>query len=187
MNKEDFLKILHQGIKKLPPEEREDIIQDYEEHFDFGLAEGKSEEKIVQSLGSPTQIAKEILTNYHLDQVNTSTTLGNILRATWAVISLSFFNLIIVLSPAIAIAALILSGWIVGISFFVAPIFVIVDAIVHSSGLFLFHFFISLAICGVGYFIILGMLFVTKFTVNGFIRYLKYNASMVKGGLVRNE
>ena len=145
MNKEDFLKILHQGIKKLPPEEREDIIQDYEEHFDFGLAEGKSEEKIVQSLGSPTQIAKEILTNYHLDQVNTSTTLGNILRATWAVISLSFFNLIIVLSPAIAIAALILSEWIVGIAFFVSPIVVIVDAIVHYfiSNLWsrIFHYF----------------------------------------------
>lgn len=33
MTKEQFLKQLQAGLKKLPQEERKDIIHDYEEHF----------------------------------------------------------------------------------------------------------------------------------------------------------
>jgi len=45
----------------------------------------------------------------------------------------------------------------------------------------------SLAFCGLGYFIMLGMLVVTKLVIKGFVRYLKYNVSLVKGGLKRAE
>ena len=65
MAKNNFLKELSKLLKKLPEEERIDILQDYEDHFAFGLEEGKTEEEIVKSLGSPSQIAKEILANYH--------------------------------------------------------------------------------------------------------------------------
>ena len=76
MNKEAFLKVLNKKIKKLPKEDREDILQDYEDHFLFGLEEGKTEEEIVKALGSPSQIAKEILANHHLDEVSKSMTAG---------------------------------------------------------------------------------------------------------------
>src|SRR5690625_5170729 len=108
MTKNNFLSQLTNLLKKLPEKERVEILQDYVDHFAFGLEEGKTEEEIVKSLGSPSQIAKEIRANYHIDQVNTSTSIGNILRATWAVIGLGFFNLVIVLGPAIALVSVIL-------------------------------------------------------------------------------
>lgn len=182
MNKEAFLKVLNKKIKKLPKEEREDILQDYEDHFLFGLEEGKTEEEIVKALGSPSQIAKEILANHHLDEVSKSMTAGNFFRAMWAVIGLGFFNLVIVLGPALVITGLIVAGWIISLSFLISPLLVLIELIFNPGGFMLYNLFVSLAICGVGYFISLGMFYVTKFAIIGFVRYLKFNASLVKGG-----
>ncbi len=92
MTKEQFLKQLQAGLKKLPQEERKDIIHDYEEHFFIGKEDGKTEEEIAKSLGSPQQITKELIASYHLEKVEKNRTTGNILRAVWAVIGLGFFN-----------------------------------------------------------------------------------------------
>jgi len=187
MSKSSFLQQLNESLKPLSSKERADILQDYEEHFSIGLEEGKTEEEIVTSLGSPNQIAKELLADYHVEQATAKVTTQNILRATWAVIGLAFFNVVIVLGPAVALAGFILSAWAIGLCFLLSPILVLGEAIVHSSGFFLFNLFMSLAFCGIGYFIMLGMLVVTKLAIKGFVRYLKYNVSLVKGGLKRVE
>jgi len=80
-----------------------------------------------------------------------------------------------------------LSAWAIGLCFLLSPILVLGEAIVHWSGFFLFNLFMSVAFCGIGYFIMLGMLVVTKLAIKGFVRYLKYNVSLVKGGLKRAE
>ena len=45
MNKEQFLRELSNQLRKLPEEERQDILFDYEEHFQFGIEEGKLNRK----------------------------------------------------------------------------------------------------------------------------------------------
>ncbi|MCU9613428.1 DUF1700 domain-containing protein [Caldibacillus lycopersici] len=187
MTKDKFLNQLNSLLKNIPKDEREDILQDYVEHFTFGLAEGKTEDEISAALGSPTQIAKELLANYHLEKVTTSVTAGNIFRAVWAVFGLSFFNLVIVLGPAIAFTSLIISGWVMGIALTVTPLLVIVDAVVHPGAFLLYHLFFSMILCGIGYFIMLAMYYITKWATNGFVRYLKFNASLVKGGLTNDK
>ncbi|EOQ09087.1 HAAS signaling domain-containing protein [Bacillus cereus] len=183
MTKHKFLQQLNASLKRLSDKERADILKDYEEHFTFGLEAGKTEEEITTSLGSPSQIAKELLADYHLERVTAKATTGNVFRAIWAVIGLGFFNLVIVLGPAIALAAVIFSGWIVGISLLSSPLLVIIDTIVHQNTFLLFDLFISLACCGLGYFVVIAMLYVTKLATNGLIRYLKFNMALVKGGL----
>jgi len=44
---------------------------------------------------------------------------------------------------------------------------------------------LSLALCGIGLFIAIGMFFATKAVTSGFVRYLKFNMALVKGGLKR--
>ena len=90
MTKNEFLQQLNASLKRLSDKERADILKDYEEHFTFGLEEGKSEEEIAASLGSPAQIAKELLADYHIEKVTASATTGNVFRAIWAVIGLGF-------------------------------------------------------------------------------------------------
>jgi uncharacterized membrane protein len=54
----DFLARLGQCLKHMDAQEKQDILQDYREHFEIGLAAGKTEEQIARALGEPEQLAK---------------------------------------------------------------------------------------------------------------------------------
>lgn len=182
MNKQQFMKELNYSLKKLPDEERRDIFQDFEEHFFIGKQEGQSEEDISSSLGSPGQIGKEMLAVYHLDQVQSTASTGNVFRAIWAVAGLSFFNLIIVLGPFIGLLGLLLGGWAVGIAFTISPILVLAELIINPEAGSILEFFIALTLAGVGLLISSGMLKLTRWLTKTFIWYLHYNMRLVKGG-----
>ncbi|MCY9006519.1 DUF1700 domain-containing protein [Peribacillus frigoritolerans] len=181
MNKEQFLKQLNASLTRLSLEEREDILQDYEEYFEIGMEEGKSEQEISKSLGNPKQISKELMATYHLGQVEQTTSAGNVMRAVWAVIGLGFFNLVIVLGPFIALIGVVIAGWVSAIAFILAPLGALFNLV--SGNFQLFDLFFALGLCGIGIFIAMGMFVATSALTKGFIRYLKFNASLVKGGL----
>ena len=183
MTKEEFLNKLNEALRGLSLNERRDILQDYEEHFVIGLEEGKTEAEIAERLGSPSSIGKELLASYHIDRVEQSVTAGNILRAIWAVIGLGFFNLVIVLGPFIGLVGVICGLWVASLGFTVSPLLVIFDFLVHPGTFELFSLFVSIGLCGLGILLGAGMYFVTKVLNKGFIRYLKFNVSLVKGGL----
>lgn len=61
MNKHEFLNLLSAQLSQLPPEEKLELMEDYESHFAFGKQNGKSEEEIVNELGDPRELAKEAL------------------------------------------------------------------------------------------------------------------------------
>ncbi|SUB74782.1 DUF1700 domain-containing protein [Peptoniphilus indolicus] len=61
MNKKDYLNLLRYHLGELPKIVVDDIIYDYEEHFNLGIEQGKTEEKIAEELGYPDDIAKEYL------------------------------------------------------------------------------------------------------------------------------
>jgi len=186
VNKEEFLRSLDKYLKSIPLEERRDIMHDFEEHFAFGLEEGKTEEEIAGSLGSPHQIAKELNATYHLEKAETTATTGNMLRAVWAIIGLGFFNFVIVLGPFAALAAIILAGWIVGVVFIGSPLLVLVNAVIYPDTFLLFDLFFSVMLSGLGLFISIGMFYTTRKLSNGFVKYLKFNVKLVKGGLVHD-
>jgi uncharacterized membrane protein len=183
MNKNQFLTELDASLQRISAEERQDILLDFEEHFAIGLEEGKTEEEISAGLGMPHQIAKEMLASYHIEKVEATATTGNVFRAVWAVIGLGFFNLVIVLGPFIALIGILFAGWVAGISFIASPILVVVGTIIHPGTFELFSLFLSLALAGLGLFIVIGMYFATRVLINGFVRYLKFNTKLVKGGL----
>ena len=71
MKKEDFLEILKDYLKKgFSEDEVTDILRDYEEYFVDGIIEGKSEIDIIQSLGSPKEIANELLAESNIKSEN---------------------------------------------------------------------------------------------------------------------
>ncbi|MDV7766549.1 DUF1700 domain-containing protein [Peribacillus sp. CSMR9] len=181
MNKEQFLKQLNESLTGLSLEEQEDILQDYEEYFTIAMEKGKTEQEISTSLGNPKHISKELLASYHLGQVEQSTSAGNVMRAVWAVIGLGFFNVVIVLGPFIALVGVVIAGWASAIAFILAPLGVFFNLAVGNFQLF--ELFFALGLSGIGIFIAMGMFFATSALTKGFIRYLKFNASLVKGGL----
>jgi len=71
LRKEDFLEILKDYLKKdFSEDEIIDILRDYEEYFVNGAIEGKSEMEIISSLGSPKEIANELLAQSNIKNEN---------------------------------------------------------------------------------------------------------------------
>lgn len=181
MNKQQFLDQLAAGLRKLPEAEKADILQDFVTHFEFGLAEGKTEEDIAAGLGSPQQIAKELVATYRIEQVEQATTTGNVVRAVIAAISLGFFNLLIVLGPFLFLVGLLFGGWLLSISFILSPLLVLFNLIIDIRSFELFDLFFTLLFCGIGIFTSVGMYYVTKVLMKTFVKYLKLNVNLVKG------
>ncbi|AWE07341.1 hypothetical protein DCE79_08105 [Lysinibacillus sp. 2017] len=74
-----------------------------------------------------------------------------------------------------------MSGWLASIAFILAPFSILINLFI---GVFrMFDLFFSLGLCGIGIFIAMGMFVATKALTKGFIRYLKFNITFVKGGL----
>lgn len=62
MNKKEFIGELENALKgKLPEPDVREIISDYGDIFDNGIASGKSEEEVSREIGSPAKIARTIL------------------------------------------------------------------------------------------------------------------------------
>lgn len=59
MNREQFLKTLEASLAAFTEEERKDILYDYEEHIRIGLESGKTEDELIEELGSPEDIARQ--------------------------------------------------------------------------------------------------------------------------------
>ncbi|MBC2257990.1 DUF1700 domain-containing protein [Listeria booriae] len=56
MNRSEFLETLQHGLRSLPVEEREGIINDLDEHIAVSLENGVSEAEAIALLGQPTDI-----------------------------------------------------------------------------------------------------------------------------------
>ena len=61
MTKYSFLNELDQLLQGLDEAERREILEDYEEHFAFAKRSDKSVEDVIKSVGTPQDIAREIL------------------------------------------------------------------------------------------------------------------------------
>lgn len=61
MNKQQFLNALAEALKKLPREERYRTLSYYDELIDDRMEDGQNEYAVVESLGSPADIARDLL------------------------------------------------------------------------------------------------------------------------------
>ncbi len=67
MNRLDYLAKLEKKLKtQLSKKEVNDIIRDYAEYFEEGKRQGKSDEEIAVALGSPEQVAEQILSESNM-------------------------------------------------------------------------------------------------------------------------
>ncbi|MGN1344975.1 MAG: HAAS signaling domain-containing protein [Traorella sp.] len=75
MNKEEYMRNLESALKNCSMDRKQEILADFNEHFEIGLNEGRSEEEICESLGDISNfiddliIEKQELTTYHENQI----------------------------------------------------------------------------------------------------------------------
>ncbi|MEK4700231.1 DUF1700 domain-containing protein [Solibacillus sp. FSL R7-0668] len=184
MTRKQFLEELKKQLKKLPKQDQEEIIRDYEEYFHIALAEGKQEHEVAQSLGTPKQLAKELKATYYIEEMQKSASFINITRAIWAAVGLGFLNIIFILGPFIAIVATFASLWVTASIFVLTPILVLINAAIQLNSFIWFEFFVALTISGVGILLLIGLYYITALLKKWSIQYLKLNVSIVKGEIV---
>mgnify|MGYP006276128169 CR=1 FL=1 len=94
VNKEQYLKELNQHLLGIPDAELQDIMYDFQEYFNVGIQEGRSEEDIANSLGDPSTLAKQLRTEYMVKLAKSSPTLQNIFNASLNTMGIDFFKTI---------------------------------------------------------------------------------------------
>jgi uncharacterized membrane protein len=187
MNKAEFLKAMAQHLSRLPEKDRKEVLYDYEEHFQNGLADGKAETEIIRALGDPQMIAKQYIANETIRKAETHNSFMNIANAVLATIGLGFFNLIVVLGPFLAVLAILATFY------FCAVLMVAVSITTGLAALFhpVFPEYVQIDLhpvpaffAAVG-FVSLGVLWsignwkLTQLLYQGLLSYLKWNVDVV--------
>ena len=131
MNKEKFLEDLKEKLKQLPKEDLDVLMQDFQDHFQIGLDEGRNEEDIIKSLGSPETIAKHVKAYMLIEQAQDNSGIGNFIKALIATFSIGFFNIVFI------------SGILIGFCILLFAFFLAAGAIVFAGMLAIFSPFIS--------------------------------------------
>jgi len=182
MTKYEYLTILERRLAKLPNEEKQEVMRDYEEHFLIAGEAGKTDAMIIDELGPVEKLAKEIAAEYRIELAKNSKKAGNLFSAVLAVGALGFFNLIFVLGPAMAVFSILFSFWVVAITFVISPVAFLLLSLTGLSSFTLFELFNTLVLCGIGIFVYIGTMHLTKWVKIITMKYLSFNLKIIRGG-----
>jgi uncharacterized membrane protein len=188
MNRDEFMQTLTQGLQGIPEDEINDILYDYEEHFEVGLSKGKTEEEIARELGDPKSIAKSYKVSSKISEAENNPSPKNLFKAILAAMALGFFNLVIVLGPFILIVGLLIGLYAISISFIiggvgsffgtiVAPFFpYTINMGVHP----ITSISIGTGLVALGLLLLIGSFYLTKLLYQGTLKYLRWNIDIIK-------
>lgn len=173
MKKQEFMKTLSRHLGKMPKEDREDILSDFDEFFSVAQKENESEEMLCERLGDPKKIAKEYFFQMYIEEANQKKTFKSMSRAFGASVGLGFVNFLYVLCVVIVgyiiISALYISVCSIGISGIAA----ILAAIIFGGAFYAFAV----------WFVIVAGIGLIAFGVLGFIGTMKLAKLFRKGNM----
>lgn len=181
MTAQSFLQKIEGLLRKLPQNERKDILSDYEEHIRTAMEMGKTEDQAIRALGDPKAIAKSIMAEYYIGLADAKKSPESVFRAIMASISLGFFNLLIVLPPSIVFFAAFIVLFVVSLALILSPL-IAVYCLIEGYGISVI--FASLLTFGLGLFLfsISSWIFKRGFS-QWFVKYLKLNIRIARGGV----
>lgn len=65
MNRKEYMERLQMDLEAVDEQNAKEILQDFTDHFEQGLSEGRSEEEISEELGDPAELISELNTRPH--------------------------------------------------------------------------------------------------------------------------
>jgi uncharacterized membrane protein len=60
MTRDEFMATLERGLQRMPADKHAEILADYGSYFTEGIAAGRREEEVADSLGNPARLAAEL-------------------------------------------------------------------------------------------------------------------------------
>lgn len=176
MNRKEYIEKLRFYLEGLPKNEIEDIIYDYEEHFQVGLSRGKTEEEISEELGNPKNIAKMFKTSSKINDAEKNPSSKNLFKAIFSAMALGFFNFIIVLGPFVAIIAILIAIYSISLAFIVGGIKILFNNVtIYPTTSISF----GIGLSSLGILVFIGSVYSTKFIYKITVKYLKWNIDTI--------
>ncbi|MFD2618447.1 HAAS signaling domain-containing protein [Terrilactibacillus laevilacticus] len=181
MKKNDFMTQLSLNLRHIPEVERQDILDDMNEHFAIGLENGKTEEEIIDELGTPIEIAKEFLedTRFIKEEKKRSASWGT--RSILSAIGLLFINLIFVVGPLCAIIGVYFGLCATAFGFILSPLAIILTFFQGDISQFVLTLFSSMALFGIGILFGIGLIKIGKWGYFILMKYFKFNIRVIRG------
>lgn len=106
--KDDFMRRLARGLRGMPQDAAQDILSDYEGHFEEGRRAGRSDGDIARNLGDLTRLARELRAEAGIRRWEDERSMAAALGAIVGLLGLAALDLFIVLPLLIAIFAVLL-------------------------------------------------------------------------------
>lgn len=185
MSKKQFLSILEKYLRKLPKNEKEKILQDYEEYFMIGVGEGKTESQIVETLGSPKQLANELNAVYAINKVEEKKSIRSMFMALFSIMGLSVMNCIIIIVSLFMLLILtpFILAYIIGVPVMIlSPLILIVMGFVKGfSTIGVGEVLETIKGLMIGSLLAFLGYYIAKFFFKLFIIYLRWNMSIASG------
>jgi len=107
MTRQAFMARLLEGLRGLPPRTQADIVADYNNHFNEGIAAGRSEADVAEGLGDPTRLARELRAEIGLKRWEAERSASSGASAVFAVLGLGAIDIIFLLPILLAIGGTI--------------------------------------------------------------------------------
>lgn len=190
MTKQEFIIQLKVELLGLPQSEIDDIVRDQEEFIREAVSSGRREEDVINSLGSPSELAKNLKAEIKIDRAQTETKLGakisGVLGAALAVLVLAPFNLIFVLGPLLGLIGILVGGWVAAVvvaAVFVTAIAAFFGLVIWIPASFLTYvsiFFTFVGGAAMGLTAIGVMYFVSILVAQLVLKYLRWNLNFIK-------
>ncbi|OPX64025.1 MULTISPECIES: HAAS signaling domain-containing protein [unclassified Methanoregula] len=189
-NEQEFIRILRTRLEgTLPKEELDDILSDYSEHFSIGKTNGRTDEELWKSLGSPEDVAREIRVMHLVKKAEDNRSCTNIVHAVVATLGLGLFNLVFVLVPFILLVVMLAVIFLVGVMITFGGVTGVIWSLLQIAGISAYSIwysplagiFISIGMTTTGLLVIIGNYYLGRFFYHVCIRYLKWNIRVITG------
>jgi len=188
LNKKEFFKELKSRLKQLNKEDCDEIIEDYEEHFNIGLKKGRTESALIKSLGNPKTIAKQAGANLLIKKAENKSSFSNVTRAILAIVGLGFFNLIFVvgiffglLGILIGIYAITISFVATGLGLIIMPLLPFAYNLIAFGVTPIISILVGIGCLSLGLLMVIGSYYISKGFFFIVMKYLKLNVKIIKG------
>ncbi len=183
MNKQTFMSQLKRHLMPLKQSARQEILADFEEHFQNGTLSGKTALQVAEELGNPRELAKQYISASETDKKS------NIPEKVGKGIMIGFGLLLldaIIMIPIIAsLFAVLISLWTVPLSLAAGSIALIIYPIVTSFTFAIPYFLslmISIALFGLSVAMVIGLLYISKYFIKIVVKYAVAHYKIIVGG-----
>jgi uncharacterized membrane protein len=183
MTKQEFMRRLDGALARLKPEERREILSDFEEHFANGMASGKSEEEVAKELGDPVALAAQYTEG--LPEPAQPVRASGVAAGVLASIALLLFDAIIALPVIAVLFAIWAALWTMALAVLCVALACMVAPFINfgvSALTCIGTFMIGIALLALTALAGIGMVYVSKWFFKGIAAYVMAHVRIIKGG-----